>query len=320
MKKSPSFLPIYDRIGSQKALGNTARLGIALGAGFLYVALQYLALPDKAAFLRQYCWVLGAIISASLLALYTATDLFRNNLQLVNKLEGRHNISQAVMDRWLTDRGYILSGCAFAALNTLVGHLLGVPQDFHASPFALTMIYSGFMVAGFTCGMGLYGIVGASILYLKLSPCLHYSLDPMDPDGAGGIKRIGDALWTFGALVGLVGLLVSIYLFGVQWTRSDQPLAGFMLIVWAALPYIAAISIILVPGLAVRRNVQMFKQFKATELRNEHSRIYSELKQFREGGDQEIISENRELTERLNDIQTQLDRLQEMRNSHLDRN
>ncbi|MFM1897587.1 MAG: hypothetical protein RLZZ385_2661 [Pseudomonadota bacterium] len=317
---SVSFTPFYDRVGADRVMGYPVKIAVSLGAGLLYTVLQYISLPDKMAFGRQYCWILGVIISTALLALYLATDLFRNNLALVEKLEGKHRITSNVMENWLTDRGYLWSAILFACVNTAVGYGLGVPQDFYSSTFSLVMIYSGFWMAGFACGMGVYGILGIMVLYLKLSPCLYYALDPMNPDGAGGIKRLGDALWIFGMLAGTVGLLVSIYMLGVQWSRAHLEWARFLLMSWVALPYLVAISMVLIPGLAVRRNVQSFKQAKATELRNEHNRIYSALKQFKEKGDLEIISENRELTQRLNHIQQQLQRLRDMRDSHIDRN
>ena len=316
------FLPFYDRSRRGDELGYPVKIAVSLGAGFAYLLLQYLSADNKNIVLDQYCWVLATIISVALLALYIATDLFRRNLGLVEKLQGQNPVSQEIIGNWLTDRGYLISGLAFATVITFVGYLFGVPLEFESNTFSLGIIYLGFFLSGFTCGLGLYSIVGVIVLYLKLSPCLYYTLDPMNVDGAGGIKRLGDALWFFALLTAAVGMLVSIYLFGVSWTNAYKPWVQVLLTIWLAMPYVVAISIVLIPGLAIRRNVQYFKQHRVNELRQQRAEVYSSMKNLAvadDREDREIVAMNRDLKERLNHIQQQLANLKSMRDSHIDR-
>ncbi|MEX2130113.1 MAG: hypothetical protein WD772_01395 [Pseudohongiellaceae bacterium] len=312
------FLPFYDRFRSGESLGYPAKIGISTGAGLFYLLVQYLTLADKYAIVSQRCWILAVIISAALLALYIATDIFRRNLVLVEKLQGRQPISDEVINNWLTDRGYLICGFAFSMTTALVSYFLGVPEIFRQNLLSLFTIYGGYALAGFTSGMGVYGIVGIIVLFLKLSPCLHHSLDPMAADGAGGIKRLGDSLWFFAMLTGAIGLLASMYMFGISWTNMGESWARILFLIWLAFPYLVAISIVLIPGLAIRRNVQEFKQHKERELRQEHARVYTSLKNVVAENDSDIVARNRELTARLNKIQKQMAKLRAMRESHID--
>ena len=96
----------------------------------------------------------------------------------MNELDGNNKVSAQVINDWLNDKTYLLAGLGFATLNMTVSHLLGIPADFHTTPFSLVMSYVGIFLSGFTCGMGLLGIVGIIVLYLKFSPNLQYSLNP----------------------------------------------------------------------------------------------------------------------------------------------
>ena len=96
--KSSEFYPFYDPHGAWGTLGYPAKIGIALGFGAFYLLLQYYALPDKTVFIQQYCWILGAIISTAILALYIATDVFRGNLDIMNELDGNNKVSAQVIN------------------------------------------------------------------------------------------------------------------------------------------------------------------------------------------------------------------------------
>tara|TARA_B110000444_G_scaffold206035_1_gene199428 strand:+ start:549 stop:1106 length:558 start_codon:yes stop_codon:yes gene_type:complete len=180
------------------------------------------------------------------------------------------------------------------------------------------MIYLGTFLAGFASGMGLLAITAVIVLYLKFAPSLQYTLDPNNPDGNGGIKKLGDSLWFFGGLIGAVGILVSIYMFGVSWTYMQKPYMQLVFLFWVSLPYILAVSIVLIPGLAVRRQVSYFKSYKSDQLKKEKLKLYSDYKQFEPKEDEDIILEKKELGEELERIQNELETLKKMRNSHID--
>lgn len=313
-----NFYPFYDPYNDSGGISYAIKVGISLGFGAGYALLQYFSLPNKMAFFSENCWILALIISTSSFALYIATDVFRNNLDAMRKIEGEYSRSLMVVDEWMNDKWLLLTGFAFGAANTTVGHLLGVPSVFFESMSSLAMVYFGFFLAGFASGMGLLAITAVIALYLKFAPSLQYTLDPSDPDGNGGIKKLGDSLWFFGGLIGAVGVLVSIHMFGVSWTFMDKQHVQFVFLFWVSLPYILAVSIVLIPGLAVRRQVSYFKSYRSDQLKQEKVKLYSSYRQFEPKEDDEIISEKKELGEKLERIQNELETLKKMRNSHID--
>lgn len=316
--QKPDFYPFYDPYINSGALGYGSKLGISLGMGAVYALLHYSVLTDKIIFFTENCWILALIISTACFALYVATDVFRHNLHTIREIEGSQAESLKIVDEWMNDKWLLLAGFAFATANTTVGHLLGVPVVFFESTSALTMAYFGYFLAGFACGMGLLAITSVIVLYLKFAPSLQHSLDPNDPDGNGGIKKLGDSLWYFGGLIGAVGLLVSIHMFGVSWTAMNEQYAQYIFLFWISLPFVLAVSVVLIPGLAVRRQVSYYKQYKENQLKEEKMRLYSNYKQFESKEDEEIISEKRELGNKLEKIQSDLEKLKKMRNSPID--
>ena len=316
--RKSNFYPFYDPYSDSGGLGYGSKLGISLGFGAGYALLQYYSLPDKLVFFSENCWILALIISTASFALYVATDVFRDNLSAMREIEGEYAGSLKVVDEWMSDKWLLLAGFVFGAANTTVGHLLGVPSVFFESTSSLTMIYFGFFLGGFASGMGLLAITAVIVLYLKFAPSLQYTLDPNDPDGNGGIKKLGDSLWFFGGLIGAVGVLVSIHMFGVSWTFMHKPYVQFVFLFWISLPYVLAVSIVLIPGLAVRRQVSYFKSYKSDQLKQEKVKLYSSYKHFESKEDEEIILEKKELGEKLERIQNELETLKKMRTSHID--
>ena len=205
----------------------------------------------------------------------------------------------------------------FATLNISVGHLLGVPTDLRGSVPALAMIYVGFFLSGFFAGMGLLSIISVIALHLRFAPHIQYSLNPDNPDGSGGIGSLGDSLWFFASLIGAVGVLVSVFLVNVEWSYLYKGYGQVLFMLWLGLPYTLAVSIVLVPGLAVRRQVRGYKSFREKQLKEE-ARLFNSFKEFKEAPDEEIIATKRAINERLENIQTQMEKLRKMRNSHID--
>ncbi len=193
--------PFFDPIRDGRQLSWGLKIGIALGIGGLYFLLQYTALRDKTIFFQLYCWILGVIISTAILALYMSTEIFRRSLVTINELEAGQSTSQAIVTNWLSNKWYVVAGLVLATANTSVGHVLGVPPEYYVSSFSLAAIYAGIFAAWFAAGMGLLGILAIIVLYLRFAPNLQHTLDPLSPDGIGGIKKLGDSLWFFGGLI-----------------------------------------------------------------------------------------------------------------------
>jgi len=316
--KSTVFYPFYDPYRNGNILSMPAKVVISLVFSMGYILLQYLAMPKKAVFFDQSIWVLGAIISTSIIALYATTMAFRKSLETINRIEGTGRLSQGIVEVWMQDGRFLLAGAGFATLNISVGHLLGVPTDLRGSVPALAMIYVGFFLSGFFAGMGLLSIISVIALHLRFAPHIQYALNPDNPDRSGGIGSLGDTLWFFASLIGAVGVLVSVFLVNVEWSYLYKGYGQVLFMLWLGLPYTFAISVVLVPGLAVRRQVRDYKSFRKKQLKEEEARLFNSFKQFEEAPDEEIIAAKREINERLENIQTQMEKLRKMRNSHID--
>ena len=104
----------------------------------------------------------------------------------------------------------------------------------------------------------------------------------------------------------------------IQSTTPTKQYVQFIFLFWVSLPYIFAVSLVLIPGLSVRRRVSNFKSYKSVQLTLEKVKLYSSYKQFESKEDEEIISEKKELGEKLERIQNELEILKRMRNSHID--
>lgn len=253
-----------------------------------------------------------------MLALYVATHVFRENLGLLVRYGGGTGIISAVIERMMSDRMFLMAGLVFAGLTTAVSYQLGIPADLHNATVPLSALYLGCFATGFTSGMGLWAILAMISLYIRFAPNLQHTLDPTSPDGYGGIKALGDSLWFFAMLIAAVGLLVASYMFTVDLTNMHDDVARSLFLVWLAMPFVMAVSVILIPGLAVRRQVNVFKQHRQEQLKRERAAVYSSYKEFEPAPDDEIIATKRELQERLNDLQSQMQKLQRMRNSPID--
>lgn len=316
--KATEFYPFFDPKRDSGSLSYNAKSAISLAIGGIYLIAQYLAMPDKLVFFSQYCWVLGAIISTSTMALYIATDVFRVSLKTVNNLECSNQTSSYIVRHWLSDRHLGLAGLSFASVSTGIVHLLGIPSEFYSTPLSLCLIYLGTFVAGFTAGLGVLAAVAVIALYLKLAPSLQHTLDLNDPDGNGGIKKLGDSLWFFAMLIGAVGLLVSIYMFGVEWQFMNLAYVRSIFLFWISLPYLVAISVVLIPGLIVRRHVDHYKTSREAQLKQTKAELYSSFKVFKNTDNESIITNKRELSEKLSKVNDQMEKLRKMRNSHID--
>lgn len=299
-------------------LSMTAKVSLSLSVGLIYILALFMVIPDKMAFFEQSLWVLGAIMSTCIMALYAATMAFRKSIATIDKFEGQTSLTQAIVENWLSDHRFVMAGVSFATLNTAIGHLMGVPVVIHESVAALTLFYIGFFLSGFLAGIGLLSIAAVIKLVLSFAPNLQHMLNPEDPDGSGGIGTLGDSLWFFALLIGAVGVLVSIFLVNVRWSFMYKSYVQLLYLFWLALPYVLAVSIVLIPGLAVRRQVSQYKAYRAKQLKEEQSQLYSSYKEFEAGEDDEIIATKRELSEKMNHIESQMEKLRKMRKSHID--
>ena len=119
------YFPYYLKTGDEQPVSYGIKAAISILLGCAYLIFLRLALPDNRVFAEQNSWVLGAIITVCLLAIYLANDIFSNSLKLINKLEGQFNVSKDIVERLLAGRRYMFSGLFFGSLNTHSGPFPG---------------------------------------------------------------------------------------------------------------------------------------------------------------------------------------------------
>ncbi len=312
------FYPFFDPWLNQTSLGGGAKLGISFGLGLLHSALQLLTFSDPRAYFEQYCWVLSLVISGSLLALYIATEAFRRSLAVLREFDDEERISRRVLDGFLSNRRLLGAGLIWAAATMTVALLLGIPTAFPSGSAARLTLLSGYGGAGFISGMGLLAVIAVIVLHLRIAPHLPQTLDPDNPDGSGGFRAVGNSLWYFAFLVALVALLVSFYMLRIEWTNLTNDSLRTLFVFWMALPYLFAISVVLIPGLVVRRQVQYFKNNSLEQLKQEKSKLFSSFKRFESDDDDAIIASKKELTQKIDEVQERMVKLKSMRASPID--
>ncbi len=313
-----TFSPFYDPKKGEAGLSVVGKVAVSLSLGGIYVLAQYFAITDKAVFFNQYCWILGVIISTCLMSLYVSTDIFRSNIEAIDALHGNDQLTRHTINVWLSNHRFLLAGCFWGTCNTLVAHLLGVPGELHATPLSLLIMYLGFFFAGFTAGMGMLAIIAVIRLYVRLAPRLIHSLDSDRLDADASLKQLGDAIWFFATLIALIGVLVSLYMFAVDWQLMQFTSAKIIFLFWISQPYLVAVSIVLIPGLIVRRQISQFKTYRLDQLKKEKTRLYVSLKKFEASDDESIIQRQRDITEKINTLNTKMDKVKKLRSHHID--
>jgi hypothetical protein len=318
LSKYKEFSPFYDPCDGSGPLTVCGKLFVSLSLGGFYILMQYLAIADKAAFFSQYCWILGIIISTCLMSLYVSTDIFRSNIEAINTMQNNDQLTRHVTEVWLTNERFLLAGLVWGTSNTLVAHFLGIPGELHSSILSLFVMYLGYFFAGFTAGMGILAMIAVIALYLKLAPELDHFLDSDRVDATKSLKKLSDALWFFAALISIVGVLVSMYMLAVDWQLMHLASTRVIFLLWISQPYVVAVSIVLIPGLVVRRQVSHYKTYRTSQLKQERSKLHMSLKTFEASDDESIIQRQKDLTEKLNTNNTKMGKLKNLRGHHLD--
>lgn len=298
------FYPFYEKLGPNRVMGLPAKIIIALALGGFYLIALLASLEDHNAFYTNRSWALGAIISFSLLALYAATATFRNLLPLVCQVEKNVFNCQATVDRWLSNINFIVFALMFAILNTVVGYIFGIPVAFAQNPVSEFLLYTGFFLTGLTCGMAVGGIVGVAMFFDGFSANLKEALDYHEFDGRGGTQVFGNALILFCIVTLFVGVLISVYLTGVEWAKlgtEDDRWVRFIIYFWIAFPYALASAVLLIPWLAVSTQVSAYKQEQAFRLKKEIAETKKEIRKS-DGSNSDTERLIKELTELQDDL------------------
>src|SRR4029077_1032180 len=97
----------------------------------------------------------------------------------------RDDLFMTPLRRILSDRYFLLAGCAVGAINARMGYLFGVPAPGTCAYY--TTLF-GFFLAGFVCGMATLGIFGVTIVVARFARHAEDSFDYTAPDHCGGVQ------------------------------------------------------------------------------------------------------------------------------------
>lgn len=317
MQSEPTFQPFFDPLRGGRVLTAWQKGLISLAPGLSFALLHYATLSDRSLFFEQYGWLLALLISVSACALYAAVAILRQSLLTIRRLSDGESMTERLRSEWLGDGYLLLSGILIAIANVALVNLFGAPPALLAGPLAAAVLYAGYALVGFVAGVALWVTLAIIVLYLRFAVSLRHTLNPEDETELGDFARLAEGLWRFALLVASVGVLISIYLLNVDWTSLHRELSQTLFLIWLALPYLLAITVVMVPGMALRRQLGEIKAFRAEQLRLEKAQLLASYKRFEDAADDEIISRKREIKARLNQTQRQIDKLSQLRLSRM---
>jgi hypothetical protein len=259
-----SFTPLYEG-GPKLRLGLIGKLTVAVALGLIFLVAHATAVNGQVR--DDWSWLLAAIITTAMLALYYATDTLRGVLPLMslrlraNDLE-RTTIGddrdRAFMDplrRWLSSGKIVLIGGAVGLVNAGVGFAFGIPSPWSCA-FYTTLF--GFFLAGFVCGMATLGILGVTIVIAHFATHAEKSFDYTAPDHCGGVQFIGEALVAFSSVTLIVGVMISVYIHAFPWTHKG-PSVVLLQWLWIILPYALSLIVLVWPAVPLNDALRRYK-------------------------------------------------------------
>lgn len=279
------FLPFYERLPGYIV----GKILVSIVLGLVFLAAHYVSIRND--IFKDWSWFLSVLISAAMLCLYYATHTLRHIFpEMDMHLRSDSNeIYMTPLNRILSNRNFILAGLFFGILNCGLGSWFGLPYD---KRLAVLTILSGYFLAGFVCGMAVFGIYGASVSISAFSRKVKSSLDFTSPDCCGGTLFLGEALVIFSSVTLIVGVMISVYILKTDWTGSDTWWIKSLKYFWIAFPYVMSLAALIAPAFSINRALSEYKmeqkvatQERLTEIRNrlnENQLDATERKELRE--------------------------------------
>jgi hypothetical protein len=252
----PRFTPFYERLTIRfpgRIIGE-ALVSALLGLAFL--AVRYASIGDR--LFDDWSWLLSVLITTAMFCLYLATHTLRAIFPEMDMRLRPHGdeVYLIPLKRILSDRNFILAGLFFGILNCALGICFGILYE---TRLELITILSGFFLAGFVCGMPVWGIYGICVSITAFARKAKSSLDFTSPDRCGGTLFLGQALVLFSLVTLIVGVLISIYILKLEWKHAEmwwvKPLVWF----WVAFPYIMSLVVLVVPAVPINEALNEYK-------------------------------------------------------------
>ncbi len=258
-----TFAPFYQRFSDRLGLGLSGKIVLSLIAGAAFF-LPYFIRTGAAA-LHDWSWLLAALISSALAFLYYATDTLQRILPRWEEHAGEGGPADYLepLTRTLSDRRFLLAGVLTGGLNMLLGLCFGVPAG---DPVANGLLFFGFFLAGFFCGLPAYGIYGVLVTVNAFTAAAKPALDYTAPDRCGGMAFIGEALVVFSVVTLLEGCLIAAYILNATWTSANDGWILLLKWLWVIVPFLFSLLVLLSPAVKLKQMLLRYREAQERDL------------------------------------------------------
>lgn len=255
---STTFSPFYERLARYAPVRVLGKVTVSALLGLVVSVVHYAIIKDQ--MFDDWSWFLGLLIGTAMLCLYYATYTL-NHLIPRLQLHMDKSIAEVFtkpLKSILSDRNFCIAGFVFGVLNSGLGFLFGPPYSKNEQG-ALVSILAGYFLAGFVCGMAVFGIFGVVRASRDAFAGDKRKFDYAEPDHCGGTKFMGDAFMVFGGVTLIVGVMISVYILQTKWEHNDETWVRFIQAFWIVFPYGASLYVLLGPAGALHRSLNRYK-------------------------------------------------------------
>ena len=260
-----AFEPFYERWADRLGLGVVGKLLLSVAAALVFFLPYYARVGTTA--LHNWSWLLAFLIACVPIFLFFATATLRQLFPLWEEHCEEPGLATFLvpLNRVLSDRNFVLAGLGFGLANTAMGALFGVSEP---DPVAALLLFAGYFIAGFICGLPAWGIFGVVTTFRKFTRAAELKLDYTAPDRCGGLSFFGAALVKFSVVTLAEGGLIATYILMASWTRESNPWVQLVMWSWIVFPFLLSLLVLLVPALDLNRMLSRYRHDMERELKN----------------------------------------------------
>lgn len=296
------FEPFYDRIALhlERLLHvphPLSKVLISAGLGFTVFMLQRLSIGHQ--IYRNSGWMLALLISCAVLFQYYATATFRKALPEIKARLNEGNATSLIkyVNDVLSDWNFVKAGLFFGALNTLMGIAFGLPSDYRGFWPAATS-YGGFFIAGFVCGIPVWGIYGVWRVFETFAKDQSLKVSYTAHDDRGGMEFVGDALVRFATVTLTEGVLIAWYIWHMQWLRRPNPYVNVVYVFWVAWPFILSTFALIAPCIALHQRLERAKHEEDDRLQDKIREVEGQIDNATSGQMEPLLKKHEYYKER----------------------
>lgn len=250
------FYPFYERFAEKLGVKIIGKVMFSLLAGLFFFVPYYMAEYKSA--LHDWSWLLAVLISTGFLFLFYATTTLRSLFPRWDQHFGEETsgIYLEPLTTILSDRNFLLAGVLFGILNMLMGFCFGITVT---ETISQVLLYFGFFLAGFACGLPAYGIYGVIVTISAITDDQQFHIDFSSPDRCGGLGFMGDALVKFSLLTLIEGILIATYIYNAQWGNTGTDWIQLIMWFWIAFPFILSLLVLIAPAVEINNMLDNYK-------------------------------------------------------------